>query len=313
MKYTLTPDTFHNVNVLHSVENRYIAFPMLTDPPMTTALPEMTEIWQQTLNWLPNEQQQSQFQRLYELIVQGNQQFNLTRITEPTEFWEKHLWDSLRGIYPSTFSLLTSSAFSKLTPNPQPLTPPAPSASLDLTPNLQPLTSPIPRIIDIGTGAGFPGVPVAIALPHAQVTLMDSTQKKIAFLATVLNTLGLENAKAIASRAEEVGKNAQYRKSFDIALIRAVAAANVCAEYALPLLKVGGIAILYRGQWTEAEQQTLDAAARQLGGTIEQVNAFVTPLSQGIRHCLYLRKVKPTPAKFPRAVGIPARQPLPLL
>ncbi|MEH2097806.1 16S rRNA (guanine(527)-N(7))-methyltransferase RsmG [Nostoc sp. 'Peltigera membranacea cyanobiont' 213] len=244
---------------------------------MTNLLPEMAEIWQQTLNWQPTVQQQAQFQRLYDLILEGNLQLNLTRITDPQEFWEKHLWDSLRGIVP-----LLSANFSP--------TPPA--------------------IIDIGTGAGFPGVPVAITVPNCPITLLDSTGKKITFIDNILTELALTNAKTIVSRAEEIGHHPQHRQAYDIALIRAVGTASVCAEYALPLLKLSGLAIIYRGNWTEEETTSLQNAVKQLGGVIESIEQFTTPLSHSIRHCVYLRKVATTPVQFPRAIGVPTQKPL---
>ncbi|PSB14465.1 16S rRNA (guanine(527)-N(7))-methyltransferase RsmG, partial [filamentous cyanobacterium CCP2] len=164
--------------------------------------------------------------------------------------------------------------------------------------------------IDIGTGAGFPGIPVAIVCPDGTVALLDSTRKKRAFLDTVLDVMGIQNAKTLVNRAEQVGRHPQHREVYDLALIRAVATASVCAEYALPLLKLGGAGVLYRGQWTPAEEQHLERAVSQLGGKLEKVDRFITPLSQGIRHCIILKKVKPTPAQFPRAVGIPVQKPL---
>ncbi|MBE9002455.1 16S rRNA (guanine(527)-N(7))-methyltransferase RsmG [Nostoc sp. LEGE 12447] len=244
---------------------------------MTNLLPEMAEIWQQTLNWQPTVQQQGQFQRLYELILEGNRQLNLTRITDPQEFWEKHLWDSLRGILPV------------------------------LSGNL-PLASP--TIIDIGTGAGFPGVPVAITVPNCTMTLLDSTQKKITFLDNLLSELALTNAKTLVGRAEEIGQHSQHRKAYDIALIRAVGAVSVCAEYTLPLLKQGGLAIIYRGNWTKDETTALQNAVKLLGGVIESIEQFTTPLSHSIRHCVYLRKVATTPVQFPRSIGVPTQKPL---
>lgn len=244
----------------------------------TPVLPEMTEIWRQTLNWQPNAQQQMQFQQLYELILEGNRQLNLTRITEPQEFWEKHLWDSLRGIAPQGqfISSLKEGA----------------------------------SMIDIGTGAGFPGIPVKIAAPNCEITLMDSTRKKIVFLDKILSELGLTNAKTIVARAEEIGQQSQYRQTYDLALIRAVGPASVCAEYALPLVKQGGLAVIYRGNWTQEETTALRSAVNQLGGVIESIDQFITPISQSIRHCLYLRKVATTPAQFPRTTGIPTQKPL---
>ncbi|MFN6475646.1 16S rRNA (guanine(527)-N(7))-methyltransferase RsmG [Nostoc sp. DedQUE07] len=244
---------------------------------MTNLLPEMAEIWQKTLNWQPTLQQQAQFQKLYELILEGNRQQNLTRIVEPQEFWEKHLWDSLRGIAP-----LLSANFSPASPT----------------------------IVDIGTGAGFPGVPVAITVPNCPITLLDSTRKKITFLDNILTELALTNAKTLVGRAEEIGQHRQHRLAYDIALIRAVGAASVCVEYTLPLLKQGGLAIIYRGNWTEDETAALKNAVKQLGGVIESIEQFTTPLSHSIRHCVYLRKVATTPANFPRAVGVPTQKPL---
>ncbi|WP_375467349.1 16S rRNA (guanine(527)-N(7))-methyltransferase RsmG [uncultured Nostoc sp.] len=245
---------------------------------MTYLLPEMAEIWQQTLNWQPTAQQQAQFQRLYELILEGNRQLNLTRITDPQEFWEKHLWDSLRGIAPQG----------------------------QFIPSLQEGAF----VIDIGTGAGFPGIPVIITAPNCQITLMDSTQKKITFIEKILTELALTNAKTLVGRTEEIGQQPQQRQAYDIALIRAVGTASVCAEYALPLLKQSGLAVIYRGNWTEEETTVLQNAVNQLGGVIELIEKFTTPLSDSIRHCLYVRKVANTPANFPRAVGVPSQKPL---
>ena len=238
----------------------------------TNILLPMVDLWQQTLNWQPTTFQQCQFQQLYELILAGNRQLNLTRITEPLEFWEKHLWDSLRGV-----ALLQSTATNQ-------------------------------RVIDIGTGAGFPGIPVAIAFGNWTVTLLDSTRKKVAFLQTLLAQLGIQNATTVSIRAEELGQQSQYRQTYDIALVRAVGSASVCAEYALPLLKIGGLAVLYRGHWNESE--VCKSAVEQLGGAIESIERFTTPVSQSIRHCLYLRKIAATPNEFPRPVGVPAQQPL---
>ncbi|MBF1990383.1 16S rRNA (guanine(527)-N(7))-methyltransferase RsmG [Fischerella thermalis] len=246
----------------------------------TPSLPELPEIWQQTLNWQPTTKQQVQLQRLYELILEGNQKLNLTRITDPHEFWEKHLWDSLRGV------------------------------ALLLRVGEKDFASPPHHFIDIGTGAGFPGIPVAIALPDCTVTLVDSTRKKIAFLEHILPELALENVKTLTGRAEEIGQQSQYRQNYDVAMIRAVSNASVCAEYTLPLLKQGGLAIIYRGNWTEEETTALTDAVKVLGGEIEAIEQFTTPLSKSLRHCLYLRKIATTPAKFPRAVGIPTHKPL---
>lgn len=240
---------------------------------LVEALPDRADLWQSTMNWSPSEEQRSRFQAFYELILQGNQQQNLTRITEPADFWEKHLWDSLRGVFPKvTLSRLSA--------------------------------------IDIGTGAGFPGIPMAIARPEWNVTLLDSTRKKVHFLQETTKSLQLTNVRSMAERVEQLGQASGHREAYDLATIRAVAAASVCAEYALPLLKVGGLAVLYRGQWTDEEAIALDQAVAQLGGTVEACDRFETPLTQGVRHCLYVRKTEPTLPEFPRAIGIPTQAPL---
>lgn len=240
---------------------------------MLVALPAMLDLWKSTTNWCPDEKVRSHFQQFYELVLNGNQQQNLTRITEPVDFWEKHLWDSLRGVFP------------KIT-----------AANLSA--------------IDIGTGAGFPGIPMAIARPDWQITLLDSTRKKVNFLQDSTKALGLTNVRSLIDRVEQVGQSSGHREAYDLATIRAVAAASVCAEYALPLLKIGGIAVLYRGQWTIEEAIALDHAVEQLGGVVEECDRFETPLTHGIRHCLYLRKKTATPSEFPRAIGVPTQDPL---
>ncbi len=241
-------------------------------------LPEMNSVWQETLNWQPTAQQKKQFQKLYELIIIGNKKLNLTRITTPEDFWEKHLWDSLRGI----------------------------KFILENKINWQEEK----KVIDIGTGAGFPGLPVAITVPQYAVTLLDSTRKKISFIETTLADLNIKNALTITNRVEQIGRVFQYREIYDIALLRAVAPTVVCAEYALPLLKIGGIAILYRGNFTTDEQANLPEVVKLLGGKIETIEEFQTPLSQSIRNCVYLRKVGKTPINYPRPVGVPTQTPL---
>ncbi len=249
----------------------------------------MMDIWEQTLNWQPSPQQQQQFQRLYELIVEANRQLNLTRIINPEDFWEKHLWDSLRGI-----KFLIA----------------AEGRGRERVEGVEGVERKKTKIIDLGTGAGFPGIPAAIIVNNCTINLVDSTRKKINFIDSILPELNLNNVKATTCRAEEIGRDSKHRENYDIALIRAVASASACAEYALPLLKPGGLAVVYRGSWTEEENISMENAVQQLGGKIESIEQFNTPLSKGDRHCLYLRKVATTPAKFPRAVGVPSRNPL---
>ena len=240
----------------------------------TNTLPQMDEVWLQTLNWQPSQTQNQLFQQVYQEVLEGNRLQNLTRITSPEDFWEKHLWDSLSGIV----------------------------GLQDLTQKLQ--------IIDIGTGAGFPGIPLAIAFPHWQLTLLDSTHKKITFVNDAIAKLQLDNATGIIARAEALGRVPGDRASYDLALVRAVSKPNVCAEYSLPFVKKGGLAVLYRGHWSDEDTESLAAAAAQLGSKIELIHRWKTPVSKGIRHCIYLRKHSATSKKFPRAVGIPDKQPL---
>jgi 16S rRNA (guanine527-N7)-methyltransferase len=222
-------------------------------------LPELFDLWQETLQWQPNEVIQARFQQLYDLILEGNQRFNLTRITQPEEFWEKHLWDSLSGLawlQKSHPDLLTKSL----------------------------------SVIDLGTGAGFPGVPIAIAYSLWSITLLDSTQKKINFLEEVAVQLQLNNTKTCLGRAETIGKSQKHNSAYDIVCLRAVANADLCVNYALPFLKVGGTAILYRGQWSAADTINLEETVQLLGGKILEIASFKTPLSHGVRHCLYISK-----------------------
>ena len=231
-------------------------------------------MWQETIDWCPTEQQQSQLQSLYSEVVSANQQLNLTRITAPEEFWENHLWDSLRGV-------------GELINHP-----------LEL------------KVIDLGTGAGFPGLPLAIARTDWQMTLVDSTAKKVGFIEYIAPELGLTNTHPLVSRIEALGQERQHRHQYDLALIRAVSSANVCAEYTLPLVKVGGTAILYRGNWTDEEATSLELAVAKLGGEIGKIDRFTTPLSDSIRHCIWLHKTIDTHPYYPRAVGIPTLKPL---
>ena len=241
----------------------------------TNTLPQMDEVWLQTLNWQPSETQNQLFQQVYREVLEGNRLQNLTRITTPEDFWEKHLWDSLSGIV-----------------------------------GLQDILTQKLQIIDIGTGAGFPGIPLAIAFPHWQITLLDSTRKKITFVNDTIAKLQLKNATGITARAEALGRIPGDRASYDLALVRAVSKPSVCAEYSLPFVKKGGLAVLYRGHWSDEDTASLESAAAQLGSKIELIHRWETPISQGIRHCIYLRKHSATPKKFPRAVGIPDKQPL---
>jgi 16S rRNA (guanine527-N7)-methyltransferase len=232
--------------------------------------------WRKHLGWDPSPRQLGQFQALYQAVLAGNQSQNLTRITDPTDFWEKHLWDSLRPL--QSFAAVDARGF---------------EVALS--------------VMDIGSGAGFPGIPVAIFAPAWRVSLLDATQRRMHFAQQTASALGLTVA-TIAERAEIVGR--QHRDHYDLALNRALGSAAVCAELSLPLLKLGGYALLYRGHWDLEQERALALACQKLGAEIKATDPFVTPISQGIRHAIVLQKLAPTPAIYPRSIGIPAKRPL---
>ncbi|MBE9176214.1 16S rRNA (guanine(527)-N(7))-methyltransferase RsmG [Synechocystis salina LEGE 06155] len=234
------------------------------------------ESWPQGLAWQPDGEQIQALVKLYQGVLAGNARLNLTRITAPLDFLEKHLWDSLAGILLSDHCRAYPQA----------------------------------RVIDIGTGGGFPGLPVALVWPQWSVALLDSTRKKINYLEELGHRLGLANLTYLVARAEAVGNQPQHRAQYDLALIRAVGEGAVCAEYALPLVKVGGTVVLYRGQWSAAEAAQLERASALLGGKVTATVAVVTPWSGAQRHFIYLTKEKSTPNDFPRAIGIPRQHPL---
>ncbi len=239
-------------------------------------LPTFKDIWQDSLQWQPSQEQLETWEKLYQEILLINRQINLTRITEPNDFWEKHLWDSLAGV-----------------------------VGLDFLPYKDLL-----KVIDIGTGAGFPGLPISIIFPHWQLTLLDSTRKKINVINLFLEALKLENSQTIIGRAEEIGHFPEHRENYDLGLIRAVGQSSVCAEYLLPFLKVGGIGVLYRGNWQKEEEINLETALIKLGGKLILVKPFQTPLTKSIRHFIYVQKITKTSEQFPRTVGIPKQNPL---
>ena len=271
---------------------------------MADILPVHADLWQQTLGWCPSAEQQALFQQFYEQIVDVNQRINLTRITTPEDFWEKHLWDSLSGLVPWLSERLSE-------PTPEDLTLEEDTEDAEAEANTDP-EAPI-RIIDIGTGGGIPGIPAAIALtpifPTLELTLLDATRKKIQFLQELCPQLGLP-ALCIAERAEAIGQQKAHREQYNLVLVRAVGAAATCAEYALPLMKVGAQAVLFRGQWSAEDTEALMPVVDLLGGEITDLQSWQTPLTQGTRHCIFIYKEAPTPSDFPRAVGVPGKKPL---
>ncbi len=234
-------------------------------------------LWQE-LGWQPSDAQQQQLIALQEQLRQWNSRLNLTRLVEGDDFWIAQVFDSLWPLVP----LLQSAAAA------------------------EPL-----RLIDVGTGGGFPGLAVAIVLPNAQLTLVDSVGRKVEAVRAMAAALGLgERVTLRCERIERTGQHKACRGQFDWAMARAVASAPVVAEYLVPLLKPQGRALLYRGQWSEADQGELEAALSPLRARIEQCLARELPTGRGSRTALVVQPLAPCPRSYPRAVGVPAKQPL---
>ena len=290
---------------------------------MSPKLPLHLDLWQESLHWQPSESQQILFEQLYKQVLIGNQQLNLTRITEPDDFWEKHLWDSLSGLAPwlsdgaeeerpdelaSDHREALEEALEEEVESAEPEITDFQASDLPITEVAEPI-----QIIDIGTGGGFPGVPAAIALSHSlpdiSLTLVDSTRKKIQFLQVLCQTLSIP-ANCLAIRAETLGQDAAHREQYDLALIRAVGKTATCAEYVLPLIKLGGQAVIYRGQWSVYDTEAIIPVIELLGGELTDLQEWKTPITGGERHCLFIHKVQPTPPDLPRAIGVPNKTPL---
>jgi len=209
---------------------------------------------------------------LRELLL-WNQKFNLTRITDPEDIVIKHFLDSLSCVRAASFE------------------------------------GPL-AVVDIGTGAGFPGVPLKLAFPHIRLTLLDSLQKRIEFLEALCAALKLEGVTLIHARAEEAGRNPDLRESFDIALCRAVAFLPVLVEYGLPLLCTGGKLIAMKGPEGESEMPAARKALQLLGGSIQGIHRFCLPGTDMERQLIVIEKLSPTPPAYPRRPGTPERKPL---
>lgn len=166
------------------------------------------------------------------------------------------------------------------------------------------------KIIDIGCGAGFPGIPLKILLPKVKLTLVDSVQKKTVFCEHILNILSLDNVIVITSRAEELGQDSLFREQFDNAIARAVAPLPILVEYLLPLVKVGGFAIAQKSRDVEQEIQDATPAINELGGEVIETREINIPDSIVERYLVLIKKISPTIKKYPRRPGIPAKRPI---
>jgi len=170
--------------------------------------------------------------------------------------------------------------------------------------------SPPNSLIDIGTGAGFPGLPLKILYPNLRLTLVESVGKKAMFCQHIVRVLGLERVEVIKSRAEDLGQNANHREKYDWAVARAVANLNVLSEYLLPLVRIGGTMLAQKGESGPAEAQSAEKAMKLLGGKLRQLIQANLPGVAEDRYLMLVDKVAATPPKYPRKAGIPAKQPL---
>ena len=223
-----------------------------------------------------SDMQKKQFLTYYKNLVLWNQVMNLTAITDMEEVYTKHFVDSL-----SFIKAISGQAM--------------PEGS---------------RLIDVGTGAGFPGLPLAIVYPGLQVTLMDSLNKRIRFLDDTVEQLGLANVRTVHARAEELARNKQYREQYDLCCSRAVANISTLSEYCLPFIKQGGLFISYKSEKAEEELKESGKAVTILGGKLEDKIRFILPGTDYQRILLLIRKIKATPGKYPRKAGTPSKEPL---
>ena len=217
------------------------------------------------------EEQLNQFYKYMNLLLEWNEKINLTAITDPNEVILKHFIDSL-----------TINKYIKENST----------------------------LADVGTGAGFPGIPLKILRPDLKITLVDSLNKRINFLNEVINKLNLVNIETVHSRIEDFGKDKKYRESFDFVTARAVANLAVLSEYLLPIAKVGGQCVCMKGSSVEEELSNGKKAIKVLGGKIKNIDEFVLPDSDMSRNVIIIDKIKNTPNKYPRKAGIPVKEPL---
>jgi 16S rRNA (guanine527-N7)-methyltransferase len=225
-----------------------------------------------TLGIVLTDNQRQQFIDYYELLIEWNKVMNLTAITDLSEVVQKHFIDSL-----------------------------------SLVKVLQPTKE---KVLDVGTGAGFPGIPLKIVFPEMEIILLDSLKKRLTFLDEVINTLKLEKIQTLHGRAEDYGKDNKYREQFDLCVSRAVAKLSSLSEYCLPYVRVGGLFISYKSGKVEEELEMSAKAFQILGAKLKEVEEFKLPSTDIERTLVVLEKEGITPIKYPRSAGKPSKDPL---
>jgi 16S rRNA (guanine527-N7)-methyltransferase len=222
------------------------------------------------------------YQVYYETLIDWNQRVNLTRITDYEEVQMKHFLDSLScwGAIARVWDLSAEETGVRI------------------------------QAIDVGSGGGFPGVALKIALPALGLTLLEATGKKSEFLRTLVKRLRLADVKVIKARAEEVGQDPNHRERYDLALARALAGMATLAELTLPLVRIGRLVIAQKGENPASEVEAAQKAIHTLGGQVKEIIPVAIPGLNSARHLVTLEKVSPTPEKYPRRPGMPAKRPL---
>lgn len=223
------------------------------------------------INVMLNDKQISKYYQYMNLLLEWNEKINLTSITRQDEIILKHFIDSMTILkYLDKYN----------------------------------------KIIDVGTGAGFPGIPIAIMKEEKSVTLMDSLNKRIKFLEDIKQKLDLKNINLIHSRAEDLGQDLNNREMYDVSVSRAVANLTTLVEYLIPFIKIGGICICMKGQDVEEEINDSKRAIELLGGRIKKVDEFYLPDSDMKRNIVIIEKIRSTNKRYPRKAGIPSKEPL---
>lgn len=217
--------------------------------------------------------QVEQFEKYKDLLVCWNEKMNLTAITDDREIIIKHFLDCISS-----------------------------SAIFDY--------NKVAKLIDVGTGAGFPGMPLKITHPHIEVTLLDSLQKRLNFLQEVITQIGVQNIYTVHSRAEDGGQNPLYREQYDVCVSRAVANLTVLAEYCIPFIKKGGYFLAQKGPMVLDEIPESKKALSELGTSVVEVKQVQVPYSEATHYIVIMEKTKNTPPKYPRKAGVPAKSPI---